>query len=173
MRNFSSRPDQECVITSQLCHLTQYIALLRAIMRRYHNGLPIKSAVECQREFRGTLPTKICTDLTVCHQKPVLSLPLICRAMSQLPSSAFAASFPSDCLPPEADYLLHDALFGSINAWAVTRGYAFPTRKSTKERETDSHTRAIDVAHHQVRQQSDNAKRHVVEPIRANWAIPH
>ncbi|KJK73801.1 hypothetical protein H634G_10907 [Metarhizium anisopliae BRIP 53293] len=44
--------------------------------------------------------------------------------MSQLPSSAFAASFPSDCLPPEADYLLHDALFGSINAWAVTRGRA-------------------------------------------------
>lgn len=61
-------------------------------------------------------------------------LPLICRAMSQLPNSAFVASFPSDCLPREADYLSRDALFSSINAWAVTRGYAFTTGKSTKER---------------------------------------
>ncbi|KAL2019069.1 hypothetical protein VTK56DRAFT_10100 [Thermocarpiscus australiensis] len=43
-------------------------------------------------------------------------------------------SFPNDCLPPEGDYKSKDALFASINAWAATKGYAFTTGRSTKER---------------------------------------
>ena len=42
--------------------------------------------------------------------------------------------FPDDVLPPECDYESQDALFKSINAWAETRGYAFTTGRSTKER---------------------------------------
>ena len=45
-----------------------------------------------------------------------------------------ATSFPDDCLPPEAIYESRKALFTSINAWAITRGYAFSTGKSTKEK---------------------------------------
>ncbi len=44
------------------------------------------------------------------------------------------ATFPDDCLPPEAIYDSRDALFRSINAWAAARGYAFSTGKSTKEK---------------------------------------
>ncbi|KAL5606133.1 uncharacterized protein BROUX77_003326 [Berkeleyomyces rouxiae] len=43
-------------------------------------------------------------------------------------------SFPDDCLPPEQDYDSRDALFKSINSWAVSRGYAFTTGRSTKEK---------------------------------------
>ena len=42
--------------------------------------------------------------------------------------------FPDDSLPPEGEYELRDALFEAINAWAKPRGYAFITRRSTKER---------------------------------------
>jgi hypothetical protein len=89
------------------------------------------------------------------------------RAMSQLHSLASAASFPSDCLPPEADYPSRDALFSSINAWAVTRVYAF-TLESQQRRGAGnglSRTRAIDLADRQVRPQSENPRRQVVEPI--------
>jgi len=44
------------------------------------------------------------------------------------------AAFPGDCVPPEAIYDSREALFRSINAWAATRGYAFSTGKSTKEK---------------------------------------
>ena len=44
------------------------------------------------------------------------------------------ATFPDDCLPPEAVYESQDALFRSINAWAAARGYAFTRRRSTKEK---------------------------------------
>lgn len=50
--------------------------------------------------------------------------------MSQTPM----LEFPDDCLPPEGEFASRDALFKSINAWAETRGYAFTTGKSTKER---------------------------------------
>ncbi|RKK65642.1 hypothetical protein BFJ69_g16107 [Fusarium oxysporum] len=42
--------------------------------------------------------------------------------------------FPGDCLPPEGEYESREALFEAINAWAATRGYAFITRRSTKEK---------------------------------------
>jgi len=44
------------------------------------------------------------------------------------------ATFPDDCLPPEAVYESREALFESINLWAKTRGYAFVTQRSTKEK---------------------------------------
>ena len=53
--------------------------------------------------------------------------------MSQ-PSIEAVTSFPDDCLPPEHDYETKDALSTSINAWATTRGYAFITGRSTKEK---------------------------------------
>jgi hypothetical protein len=48
-----------------------------------------------------------------------------------LPPSQELASFPDDCLPPEAEYNSRDELVTAINTWAATRGYAFITRKST------------------------------------------
>jgi hypothetical protein len=45
-----------------------------------------------------------------------------------------AVTFPNDCLPPEAIYESREALFKAINAWAKTRGYAFTTQRSTKEK---------------------------------------
>jgi hypothetical protein len=42
--------------------------------------------------------------------------------------------FPDDCLPPEGEYESREALFEAINAWAATRGYAFITGRSTKEK---------------------------------------
>ena len=50
---------------------------------------------------------------------------------SDTPIAVEPASFPNDCLPPEADYASRDALVTAINTWAATRGYAFITRKST------------------------------------------
>ena len=50
---------------------------------------------------------------------------------SDTPIAVEPASFPNDCLPPEADYASRDALVTAINTWASTRGYAFITRKST------------------------------------------
>ena len=44
------------------------------------------------------------------------------------------ASFPDNCLPPEAIYESREALFRSINVWAAAKGYAFSTGKSTKEK---------------------------------------
>jgi MULE transposase domain/Zinc knuckle len=44
------------------------------------------------------------------------------------------AFFAEDCLPPERNYESRDALFKSINAWAATKGYAFTTGKSKKEK---------------------------------------
>lgn len=44
------------------------------------------------------------------------------------------ATFPDDCLPPECHYESRKALFVSINSWAATRGYAFTTQRSTKEK---------------------------------------
>jgi hypothetical protein len=44
------------------------------------------------------------------------------------------ASFPQDCLPPEGEYQSRDALFQAINAWASSRGYAFITGRSTREK---------------------------------------
>jgi hypothetical protein len=54
-------------------------------------------------------------------------------AMSLLSAEA-VASFADDCLPPERDYESRDALFASINEWAATKGYAFSTGRSTKEK---------------------------------------
>ncbi|KAJ0128476.1 hypothetical protein HZ326_28426 [Fusarium oxysporum f. sp. albedinis] len=45
-----------------------------------------------------------------------------------------SAPFPSDCLPPEGEFESREALFEAINAWAATRGYAFITGRSTKEK---------------------------------------
>lgn len=44
------------------------------------------------------------------------------------------ASFPDDCLPPEGYFESRNALFESINLWATTRGYAFTTQRSTREK---------------------------------------
>jgi len=44
-----------------------------------------------------------------------------------------APTFPDDCLPPEAEYDSQEALYASINAWALTRGYAFVTQRSTQK----------------------------------------
>ena len=43
-------------------------------------------------------------------------------------------SFPDDCLPPENEYESRDALYESVNAWAATRGSAFISGRSTRER---------------------------------------
>ena len=48
------------------------------------------------------------------------------------------ATFPDDCLPPEAVYDSRDALYKSINLWAKTRGYAFIARRSTKGKNNQS-----------------------------------
>ena len=40
------------------------------------------------------------------------------------------ASFPDNCLPPEALYNSREALFRAINDWAKDKGYAFSTGKS-------------------------------------------
>ena len=45
-----------------------------------------------------------------------------------------ATSFPDDCLPPEAEYESRNMLFKAINAWAATKGYAFVTKRSTREK---------------------------------------
>ena len=45
-----------------------------------------------------------------------------------------ATTFPDDCLPPEGLYESQEALFKSINAWAIIRGYAFVNLRSTKVR---------------------------------------
>ena len=37
-------------------------------------------------------------------------------------------------LPPQQNYDSKEALFTSINAWAMARGYAFISRRSTKEK---------------------------------------
>ena len=42
------------------------------------------------------------------------------------------ASFPDDCLPPEGQYDLREALVKAINSWASTRGYAFVMQRSTR-----------------------------------------
>lgn len=47
------------------------------------------------------------------------------------PAGLEDASFPDDILPPEAEYQSRKALVTAINTWAVIRGYAFITRKST------------------------------------------
>ena len=44
------------------------------------------------------------------------------------------ATFPDDCLPPEGFFESRQALFESINTWAATRGYAFTTQRSSRER---------------------------------------
>ena len=44
------------------------------------------------------------------------------------------ATFPDDCLPPEGFFESRQALFESINAYAKPRGYAFTTKRSTRER---------------------------------------
>ena len=43
-------------------------------------------------------------------------------------------SFPDDCLPPECEYDSRESLFKEISAWAKTRGYAFITGRSKKEK---------------------------------------
>ncbi|KAI8710713.1 hypothetical protein NCS52_01552300 [Fusarium sp. LHS14.1] len=43
-------------------------------------------------------------------------------------------TFPVDYLPPEGEYESREALFEAINAWAATKGYAFITGRSTKEK---------------------------------------
>ena len=45
-----------------------------------------------------------------------------------------ATSFTDDCLPPEGIYDSRKILFEAINLWAMTRGYAFTTGKSTTEK---------------------------------------
>ena len=44
------------------------------------------------------------------------------------------ATFPHDYLPPEGFFESRQALFESINTWAATRGYAFTTQRSSRER---------------------------------------
>ena len=48
--------------------------------------------------------------------------------------SSALVSFPNDSLPPEYIYESRDALVKSINEWAATRGYAFVTGRSHKEK---------------------------------------
>lgn len=43
-------------------------------------------------------------------------------------------AFPDNCLPPECDYASREALLASINEWAAARGYAFISRRSTREK---------------------------------------
>ena len=43
-------------------------------------------------------------------------------------------TFPADCLPPESSYQSREALFKAINEWAASRGYAFVTGRSTREK---------------------------------------
>ncbi|RKK48856.1 hypothetical protein BFJ69_g18112, partial [Fusarium oxysporum] len=56
-----------------------------------------------------------------------------CLAMN-VNQSQSPTPFPDDCLPPEGEYESREALFEAINAWAATRGYAFITGRSTKEK---------------------------------------
>jgi len=48
--------------------------------------------------------------------------------------TTMATRFADDCLPPERVYDSRKALFEEINSWAITRGYAFTTGKSTTEK---------------------------------------
>ena len=48
--------------------------------------------------------------------------------------TAMTTRFADDCLPPERVYDSRNALFEGINSWAITRGYAFTTGKSTTEK---------------------------------------
>ncbi|KAL2891664.1 hypothetical protein HOO65_011022 [Ceratocystis lukuohia] len=43
-------------------------------------------------------------------------------------------SFPDDCLPPEREYESRELLLQSINSYALDRGYAFVTGRSTREK---------------------------------------
>ncbi|KAM5528545.1 hypothetical protein FOXYSP1_19026 [Fusarium oxysporum f. sp. phaseoli] len=52
--------------------------------------------------------------------------------MMTQPSIEAVTSFPEDCLPPERDYESRDALFQAINTWALPRGYAFTTGRSSR-----------------------------------------
>jgi hypothetical protein len=45
-----------------------------------------------------------------------------------------ATAFPDNCLPPEGFFESRKALFESINLYAKPRGYAFITRRSTREK---------------------------------------
>ena len=56
------------------------------------------------------------------------------QPLSIMSLASIKASFADDCLPPERNYELQDALFKSINVWAATKGYAFTTGRSTKEK---------------------------------------
>src|SRR6478735_10516566 len=56
-----------------------------------------------------------------------------CLAMN-VNQSQSPTPFPDDFLPPEGEYESREALFEAINAWAATRGYAFITGRSTKEK---------------------------------------
>ena len=49
-------------------------------------------------------------------------------------TSSSRQEFPDDCLPPESSYESRAALITAINKWAYTRGYAFVTKRSTKEK---------------------------------------
>ena len=44
------------------------------------------------------------------------------------------ATFPDNCLPPEGFFKSRDDLFQSINSYAESRGYAFTTQRSTREK---------------------------------------
>ena len=44
------------------------------------------------------------------------------------------ATFSDDCLPPEGFFESRQALYESINLYAKPRGYAFTTKRSTRER---------------------------------------
>jgi len=56
-----------------------------------------------------------------------------CLAMNVNQSQSLTP-FPDDYLPPESEYESREAIFEAINAWAATRGYAFITGRSTKEK---------------------------------------
>jgi hypothetical protein len=43
-------------------------------------------------------------------------------------------SFPDDCLPPQGFFESKLALYNSITAWSLTRGYAFTIHRSTREK---------------------------------------
>ena len=49
-------------------------------------------------------------------------------------TSSSHQKFPDDYLPPENTYESRAALVTAINEWAYTRGYAFVTKRSTKEK---------------------------------------
>ena len=65
---------------------------------------------------------------------PLPPPPLPPPSTTDTAATAMATSFADDCLPPENIYDSRNALFEAINAWAITRGYAFTTGKSTTEK---------------------------------------